>query len=50
SPDTELFAVLELLSAEGVAQLPVLESGEFLGMISRENVLAFVKVRGELGI
>jgi len=50
SPETELFAVLELLAAEGVAQLPVLEGGEFLGMISRENVLAFIKARGELGI
>lgn len=50
SPDTELFAVLELLSAEGVAQLPVLEGGEFRGMISRDNVLAFIKTRAELGV
>jgi predicted transcriptional regulator len=33
-----------------VAQMPVIESGELLGMIGREQVLHYVRVRAELGL
>ena len=49
-PSMGLFTVLELLSSEGKAQLPVLEGSKFLGMITRDNVVALARARGELGI
>jgi predicted transcriptional regulator len=33
-----------------VAQMPVVEAGELLGMIAREQVLHYVRVRAELGV
>jgi predicted transcriptional regulator len=32
-----------------VAQMPVLVDGELVGMIGREQILHYVRVRGELG-
>lgn len=33
-----------------VAQMPVVEGDELLGMIGREQVLHYVRVRAELGL
>jgi len=49
-PKTDLLTALETMDDANVAQMPVVEAGELLGMIGREQVLHYVRVRGELGM
>jgi Zn-dependent protease/CBS domain-containing protein len=49
-PRTDLLAALEKMDDANVAQMPVIEAGELLGMIGREQVLHYVRVRAELGV
>lgn len=49
-PDQDLFKVMELMTAEDVNQVPVVEDGRLLGMISRDRLLSFITVRAELGL
>ena len=49
-PKTDLLTALEKMDDASVAQMPVVEAGELLGMIGREQVLHYVRVRGELGV
>jgi Zn-dependent protease/CBS domain-containing protein len=48
SPDTPLTQVLELMVSEDLNQLPVTEDGEFVGVISRSDVLQFLQTLAEL--
>ena len=50
NPKTDLLAALEKMDDANVAQMPVVEAGELLGMIGREQVLHYVRVRAELGV
>ena len=43
SPDTKLWAALEEMDKDGVSQLPVMESGRLVGMLSREDVISFLR-------
>ncbi len=49
-PDDELVDVFERMTAEDVNQFPVMDSGRLLGMVARDNVLAFLRTRSELGL
>jgi CBS domain-containing protein len=49
-PDDGLFDVLERMTREDVNQLPVIDHGKLVGMVARDNVLAFIHTRTELGI
>jgi predicted transcriptional regulator len=49
-PDEELVAVFERMTGEDVNQFPVMENGRLLGMVARNNVLAFLRARAELGV
>lgn len=49
-PRMNLLAALERMDDANVAQMPVIEAGELLGMIGREQVLHYVRVRAELGL
>jgi len=49
-PDDELSDVLEQMTHEDVNQLPVIDYGKLVGMVARDNVLAFIHTRTELGI
>jgi Zn-dependent protease/CBS domain-containing protein len=49
-PKTDLLAALEKMDVANVAQMPVIEAGKLLGMIGREQVLHYVRVRAELGL
>ncbi len=49
-PDDELSDVLEQMTREDVNQLPVIDYGKLVGMVARDNVLAFIHTRTELGI
>ncbi|MCI2426524.1 site-2 protease family protein [Candidatus Acetothermia bacterium] len=49
-PGEDLASVLQLMTAEDVNQLPVVDEGKIVGMIARENLLAFIQTRAELGM
>lgn len=49
-PTMDLLAALEKMDDANVAQMPVVEAGELLGMIGREQILHYVRVRAELGV
>jgi len=49
-PDDDLTTIFERMTTEDVNQFPVMESGRLLGMVARDNVLAFLRARIELGL
>ena len=49
APTADLLTALEKMDDADVAQMPVLADGELVGMIGREQILHYVRVRGELG-
>jgi CBS domain-containing protein len=50
SPDDDLFTVMRQMTEEGVNQMPVVESGQLVGMIARDNLVGFINARSELGV
>lgn len=50
NPDMELLEVLDLMDDADVAQLPVVEGGQLVGMLSRDQVLHYIRLRGEIGV
>jgi Zn-dependent protease/CBS domain-containing protein len=50
SPDAELSAVLDTMTSQDVNQLAVLEGGRLLGLVARDNLLRFIRLRAELGV
>ncbi len=50
SPDTPLDALLEKMSVDGVNQVLVVEDGRLLGLVSRDQLIEFVRTRAELGL
>ncbi len=49
-PDTELGEAMAEMDRDGVNQLPVMEDGHCLGMLSRGDLVDFMRTRRELGI
>lgn len=49
TPREDLLVALEKMDDASVGQMPVLSNGELVGMIGREQVLHYVRVRVELG-
>jgi predicted transcriptional regulator len=49
-PDDDLALVFEQMTAEDINQFPVIENGKLLGMVARDNLLAFLRTRAELGV
>lgn len=49
-PEEELWAAMQNMTEDGVNQLPVMDDGHLLGMLGRDNIVSFIRVRGELGI
>ncbi len=49
APDTELWIALEKLDRNGVNQLPVTRNHRVVGMLSREDVISFLRTLQELG-
>lgn len=47
-PDEDLFRVLERMTAEGTDHFPVIEDGQFLGMITRDALVSVARIRSEL--
>lgn len=50
TPRTDLMEALQSLDDANVAQVPVLEEDEIVGMLSREQVVHYLRTRAELGI
>jgi CBS domain-containing protein len=48
-PDTELWAALQKMDRDGVNQLPVTRDHRVVGMLSREDVITFLRTLQELG-
>ena len=48
-PDEELWTALEEMDRNGVNQLPVMVDGQIQGMISREDIIGYLRTLGELG-
>ena len=48
SPDKELWTALEQMDRDGVNQLPVMSDGRMVGMLSREDVITFLRTLEEL--
>jgi CBS domain-containing protein len=49
SPDAELSEVFDRMTSEDVNQLAVLDGGQLRGMVARDNLLQFIRLRAELG-
>ena len=50
NPDDTLARVLEQMTVSGVNHVLVVQDGNLLGLVSREQVLSFIQTRSELGI
>ena len=50
SPREDLVVALQKMDDANVAQMPVVAGDELLGMLSREHVLHYIRVRAELGV
>lgn len=49
-PTTELLEALQAMDEANVAQVPVVEGEALVGVLSREHVLHYLRIRSELGI
>jgi CBS domain-containing protein len=49
-PNLELLAALQIMDKADVAQVPVIEGDSLVGLLSREQVLHYIRTRAELGI
>jgi predicted transcriptional regulator len=50
SPDEEVFYVMQKMAADKVYQLPVVENGQLVGMVSRDNIMNVINLKTELRI
>jgi Zn-dependent protease len=48
-PDVELWTALEEMDRDGVNQLPVLAGNQMIGMLSRDNIIGFLRMMQEVG-
>lgn len=49
-PTTELWVALQQMDRDGVNQLPVMTGSEVLGMLSREDVVTYLRTVQEVGV
>jgi Zn-dependent protease len=49
-PGAELWATLEAMDRDGVNQLPVMDDGRMVGMLTREGIISYLRTRQELGM
>jgi len=49
-PDQNLWAVLQKIDESDVNQVPVIEAGNLLGVISRDHLLRYIRLRNELEV
>ncbi len=49
-PDEGLWAAMQEMTEEGVNQLPVMEGRQLVGMLGRDHLIGFIRIRAELGL
>lgn len=49
-PETELLSALRMMDNANVAQVPVVDGEELVGVLSREQIIHYLRTRAELGI
>ena len=49
APAQELVDALNQMAEDGVNQLPVVEKGQLVGLLTRENITTFLRIKSELG-
>jgi len=49
TPDDDLAQALAIMATYDIHQLPVIESGAFIGFVTRADVLGLIQIRTELG-
>ncbi|MHB0868287.1 MAG: CBS domain-containing protein [Chloroflexota bacterium] len=49
-PEDELTDALRILAEHDINQLPVVDSGRLVGLLSRSNMIRFLQIREELGV
>ena len=49
-PDAELWATMEEMDRDGLNQLPVMVDGEIHGILSREDVVGYLRTLRELRV
>jgi Zn-dependent protease len=50
APETELWEAMQKMESDHLLQLPVINRDRLVGLISRDNVLRFLRLRTELGM
>jgi CBS domain-containing protein len=49
-PEDDVWSVLQQMDENDVNQVPVMDNGSFLGMITREHLLHDIRLRAEFGV
>ena len=49
-PKDGLYDILEMMTSEDINQLPVVEDSRLIGIVARDNILAFIHTKAELGV
>jgi len=49
-PDEDLLTLLQRMDEADVNQVPVMDNGHLLGVITREHLLRYMRLRSELGV
>jgi Zn-dependent protease len=50
SPQTDLLVAMQQMDSANIAQVPVVESNNLVGMLSREQIVRYLRMRVELGV
>ncbi len=48
APTAELWTALDKMGRDGINQMPVMQGGDFLGMLSREDVVHYLQTLQQL--
>jgi len=49
-PDQEALSILEQMEADDINQMPVVSGDRVIGLITRDNLIRFLRARSELGV
>ncbi|MBA7705609.1 hypothetical protein ES703_114441 [subsurface metagenome] len=49
-PDQDALSLLEQMEADDINQMLVVSGGRVIGLITRDNLIRFLRVRSELGV
>jgi CBS domain-containing protein len=48
SPEQPLLEILEMMNDQNINQVPIVQDGRFVGVLSRESVLRYLQIRQSL--